>query len=103
MRLAWMREKQIDDINENINRIMSVINEGYNDEDSDIFPTDESKDDDALLAKYDINGNYIRSLKGWSQATVLLPLALVWEHRMRIMEEPCSFTSHLNVLMYRYG
>ena len=59
MRLAWKREKKTDDINEDINRIMSDSNEEFNGEDSDIDQTDESEDDDAFLAKYDDDGNYI--------------------------------------------
>ena len=53
MRLAWKREKKADDIIEDINRIMSDSNEEFIDEDSDIDQTDESEDNDAILAKYD--------------------------------------------------
>ena len=59
MRLAWKREKKADDISDDINRIMSDSNEEFNDKDSDIDQTDESEDDDAFLAKYDDDGNYI--------------------------------------------
>ena len=59
MRLAWKREKKADDINEDVNRIISDSNEEFNDEDSDIDQTDESEDDGAFLAKYDDDGNYI--------------------------------------------
>ena len=59
MRLAWKRENKADDINEDINRIMSDRNEEFNDEDIDIDQTDEIEDDDAFLAKYGDEGNYI--------------------------------------------
>ena len=51
MRLAWKREKKADDINEDINRIMSDSNEEFIDEDSDIDQTDESEDNDAIFGK----------------------------------------------------
>ena len=66
MRLAWKREKKGDDINEDINRIMSDSNEEFIDEDSDIDQTNESEDNDAFLAKFDNDRNYIGQLNGWS-------------------------------------
>ena len=64
MRLEWKKEKRNEDNTKKDCRDLSDIDEETNREGSDLDSnkkdqTDESEDDDAFLAKYDDDGNYI--------------------------------------------